>query len=165
VDLPVVDVEALVTGAGSRAACAEHIGAACRDVGFFYVVGHGVEPALVARLERLSRRFFKQDRETKMELAMRRAGAAWRGYFPVGGELTAGRPDGKEGLYFGIESGDDDPAVRAGVPLHGTNLFPANIPEFRATVLDYTAALTRVGGVLMEDGDAVLRFHIGWESS
>jgi hypothetical protein len=28
-------------------------------------------------------------------------GAAWRGWFPLGGELTSGKPDQKEGYYFG----------------------------------------------------------------
>jgi isopenicillin N synthase-like dioxygenase len=150
VGLPLVDVAPLVTGSGSRRACAGEIGAACREAGFFYVSGHGVGGDLVARLERLSRAFFAQDLATKMTVAMARGGPAWRGYFPVGGELTSGRPDGKEGLYFGIELPPDDPAVLAERPLHGPNLFPPDPPEFRATVLEYTAALTRLGDALME---------------
>ena len=50
---------------------------------------------------------------------MARGGRAWRGYFPVGAELTSGQPDLKEGLYFGAELGPEDPRVRAGLPLHG----------------------------------------------
>ena len=34
---------------------------------------------------------------------MARGGAAWRGWFPLRGELTSGRPDNKEGLYLGEE--------------------------------------------------------------
>ena len=60
-----------------------------------------------------------------MEIAMARGGRAWRGYFPVGGELTSGKPDRKQGLYFGEELSADDPRVAAGLPLHGANLFPA----------------------------------------
>ena len=56
---------------------------------------------------------------------MARGGRAWRGYFPVGGELTSGRPDQKEGLYFGAELPADDPRVRAGLPLHGAEPVPA----------------------------------------
>jgi polar amino acid transport system ATP-binding protein len=52
-------------------------------------------------------------------------GRAWRGWFPLGGELTSGRPDWKEGLYLGTELGDDHPRVAAGVPMHGRNLIPA----------------------------------------
>lgn len=55
---------------------------------------------------------------------MELAGSAWRGWFPVGGELTSGKPDNKEGLYCGQELADDHPKVLAKTPLHGKNLFP-----------------------------------------
>ena len=31
-------------------------------------------------------------------------GTAWRGWFPLGGELTSGVPDRKEGYYFGARA-------------------------------------------------------------
>ena len=79
---------------------------------------------------------------------MSRGGRAWRGYFPVGRELTSGKPDRKEGLYFGAELPADHPAVLAGKPLHGPNLFPG-IPGFRETVLRYIDSLTALGHALM----------------
>jgi isopenicillin N synthase-like dioxygenase len=79
---------------------------------------------------------------------MSRGGRAWRGYFPVGGELTSGRPDLKEGIYFGEELNADDARVRAGLPLHGSNLFP-DIAGFREAVLGYTSALTALSHRLM----------------
>jgi isopenicillin N synthase-like dioxygenase len=60
----------------------------------------------------------------------------------LGGELTSGRPDLKEGLYFGEELAEADARVRAGIPLHGANLFP-DLPGFRDAVLDYMAAMSR----------------------
>ena len=83
-------------------------------------------PAQLAELERLAREFFAQPDDVKAEIAMVHGGAAWRGWFPLDGELTSGRPDHKEGIYFGTELGPDHPAVRAGRPLHGANLFPAD---------------------------------------
>ena len=76
--------------------------------------------------------------------------AAGRGAatFPVGDELTSGKPDQKEGIYFGAELPHDHPAVLAGTPLHGRICFPA-IPGFRETVLGYIDALTRLGHALM----------------
>ena len=149
-DLPLIDIRSLIAGTREQLSVAEKIGQACRDTGFFYIVGHGIDDALQDRLERLSRRFFAQDPETKLELRMERGGRAWRGYFPLGGELTSGRPDLKEGLYFGAELGADQPLVQAGVPLHGANLFPANIPQLRDAVLAYMEAMTFLGHGLMK---------------
>src|SRR6476661_8686290 len=135
--LPVIDVSTLVGGPGPPVReVARDIERACRDSGFFYVRGHGVPAGMVSRLDAASREFFRLPLADKMEIAMRYGGAAWRGYFPVGAELTSGRPDRKEGLYFGAELGTDDPRVRAGVPLHGPNLFPQQVPQLRAAVLD-----------------------------
>lgn len=69
------------------------IEAACREHGFFYVTGHGVAPELPARLATASAAFFDLPMAAKMAIAMARAGSAWRGYFPVGAELTSGQPD------------------------------------------------------------------------
>ncbi len=79
---------------------------------------------LLDRLDAQARTFFALDEDEKAKIAMPFAGRAWRGWFPVGGELTSGTPDRKEGIYFGSELGPDDPRVQAGIPLHGSNLFP-----------------------------------------
>jgi len=147
--LPLIDVSALVAGSVGREAVASQIGAACRAHGFFYVTGHGVDPALVKRLEDLSHCFFELPEETKMQWRMALGGRAWRGYFPLGGELTSGRPDWKEGLYLGTELPATHPLVQAKTPVHGPNLFP-DVPGFRETILDYMAAVTQLGHRLME---------------
>src|SRR6266850_1193667 len=146
--IPVIDVSALVSGKEDRDEVSGRIGQACRDWGFFYIVGHGVDENLQRRLEEVSRQFFAQDLQTKLEISMSRGGRAWRGYFPVAGELTSGKPDLKEGIYFGAELDIDHPLVKSGTPLHGPNLFPAAIPQFREVVLDYMAAMTRLGHCL-----------------
>jgi isopenicillin N synthase-like dioxygenase len=74
----------------------------------------------------------------------------------VGGELTSGRPDLKEGLYFGEELPEDDARVRCGMPLHGPNLFP-DLPGFRQATLDYMQALTGLGHRLMSSMGRALR--------
>jgi isopenicillin N synthase-like dioxygenase len=147
--IPIIDIGPLIDEREDRHAVAAKIGQACRECGFFYVVGHGVDEGLQQRLEQLSRQFFAKDVETKMEIPMARGGKAWRGYFPVGNELTSGQPDLKEGVYFGAELGDDHPMARAAVPMHGPNLFPSNIPGFRETVLEYMDAMTELGHALM----------------
>jgi isopenicillin N synthase-like dioxygenase len=140
---PVVDIGRLTGRSGPPAdRVARDIEAACRASGFFYVSGHGVPDELIARLDRASRAFFDLPEEEKLEIAMANGGRAWRGFFPVGAELTSGRPDLKEGIYFGTELPADDPRVRAGLPLHGANLFPRQVPELRPAVLEYLDAVT-----------------------
>jgi isopenicillin N synthase-like dioxygenase len=147
--LPLIDVAPLVAGAPGRDAVAAQIGAACRAHGFFYVTGHGVDAALVQRLEDLSHRFFELPEDTRMRWRMALGGRAWRGYFPLGGELTSGRPDWKEGLYLGTELPATHPLVQAKTPVHGPNLFP-EVPDFRETILAYMTAVTQLGHRLME---------------
>ena len=147
--LQIIDVDALVRRAPERDDVARRIGEACRAHGFFYVTGHGVDPALVAELEAQSRRFFALDEASKLRWPMSLGGRAWRGYFPLGGELTSGLPDWKEGLYLGSELPDEHPLVRARTPLHGRNLFP-DLPGFRETLLAYMQAVTALGHRLVE---------------
>ena len=149
-EIPVLDVEALVSRSKGRERVAEQIRSAGREHGFFYVVGHGVDERLQFHLEALSRRFFARSVGEKLKIQMKLGGRAWRGYFPVGQELTSGDPDQKEGIYFGTELDETDPRVCAGIPLHGANLFPENLEDFREAVLDYMDAVTRLGHALTE---------------
>lgn len=147
--IPVIDLAAFLQDRRDADAVAAEIRQACCEFGFFYAIGHGAGEDLQSRLEGLSRQFFAQDLETKLQISMEHGGRAWRGYFPVGAELTLGRPDQKEGLYFGAELDDDHLKVQAGIPLHGYNLFP-DVPGFREVVLEYMQAMTMLGHALVE---------------
>lgn len=147
--IPIIDLTPLRLGT-ETGPLALQMAEACRSHGFFYVTGHGVPEELQTRLARLSQAFFALPEAEKMDIAMHKGGKAWRGFFPVGAELTSGKPDRKEGIYFGTELGTDDPRVQAGIPLHGPNLFPARPEEFRETVLAYMEAVTRVGHLILQ---------------
>src|SRR5262249_15655005 len=85
------------------------IPADCRSTRFIYLAGPRIAPEFFAALDRASCRFFALPESTKADIAMAKGGLAWRGWFPVGGELTSGQPDLKEGLYLGTELAADDP--------------------------------------------------------
>lgn len=159
-DIPIIDISSLIDRS-DRQGVAERIAFACREYGFFYVTGHGIDEELQDRLVRVSRAFFDQDLDTKLEIRMARGGRAWRGYFPVGEELTSAVPDQKEGIYFGTELDPDDPRVRAGLPMHGSNLFPLGISGLRSTVLSYIEELTALGHDLV----AAISLSLGREES
>ncbi|MEQ8354554.1 MAG: 2-oxoglutarate and iron-dependent oxygenase domain-containing protein [Kiloniellaceae bacterium] len=150
--LPTIDMAPLFRrgDAAGRAKVAREIEAACRASGFFYVTGHGVTDAILQNLDTAARRFFALPEAVKLRISMSQGGRAWRGFFPLGGELTSGRPDGKEGLYFGTELPRDHPRVKAGWPLHGANLWPAEVPDLRPSVEAYMAATTRAAHHLLE---------------
>lgn len=149
--LPVIDIEPLrcMSDAAAIETAAQQIDAACRESGFFYAAGHGIDPAIVSDLLGASRAFFELPDVEKVRIAMDKGGIAWRGWFPVAGELTSGIPDLKEGLYLGEELGVDDRRVAAGLPLHGANLWPEAVPALRPAVEAYLDAATRAGEALM----------------
>ncbi len=146
--LPIIDIASLRGGSEDISRIGAELDRACCEYGFFYVTGHNISAALAERLMALAREFFASPVQQKMRIAMAHGGRAWRGYFPVDGELTSGRPDRKEGIYFGTELGLDDPRVRAELPLHGANLFPA-MPGFRDAILAYIDEVTAVGQLVL----------------
>ena len=134
----------------ARTRTAGAIGEAAARDGFFYVTGHGLAADTVSRLEAEARAFFALSEAEKATIAMARAGAAWRGWFPLGGELTSGVADRKEGIYFGEELRADDPRVRAGWLMHGANLWPTRPPGLRTAVETYVAEVSRAAEAVME---------------
>ena len=103
--LPIVDP--------SDSDAAARIDAACRAVGFFAVP---IGDELARRRDQLialAAEFFALPTAEKELVSMAVGGTAWRGWFPLGGELTSGVPDVKDGYYFGSEL-PPDPR-----PLHG----------------------------------------------
>ena len=149
--LPVIDIAPLFgPDEAPKHAVARRIARACEEVGFFYVCGHRIPADLIERLETAARAFFALPEPEKARIDMARAGAAWRGWFPLHGELTSGWPDGKEGIYFGDEQPADDPRVRAGWLLHGANQWPTAPADLRPAVTAYVAQVSKVAEVLMQ---------------
>lgn len=118
---------------------AQLIDEACRTTGFFAVSGHGVDAARRNDLLTAARRFFVLPAETKARVALSVGGRAWRGWFPLGDELTSGVPDLKEGYYFGRE------LPPSPLPLHGPNVWPAEVPELRPLVTGWMTVMEHIG--------------------
>lgn len=149
--VPIIDISPLLFGDLESAevkSLVAKIHEVCKEHGFFYIVGHGIEKELIERLDALSAEFFKLPYEEKKKIHMKNGGIAWRGFFGLHEELTSGKPDGKEGIYFGLEHDDTHPGVVAKKPMHGKNLFP-ELPEFKETVLSYMSKVSKLGHVVM----------------
>lgn len=145
--IPVIDVAPLFSGASAaRRNCGKAIGAACREVGFFYIVNHGIAAGEIAEAFDVARRFFARPEPEKMAIALARS-PFMRGYFPLEGEILDPKLGGdwKEGFDMALDLPLDDPAVVAKKPLHGPNQWPANPPEFRRVLQRYFDRLTGLG--------------------
>lgn len=124
--LPIIDVSAFMMGANSnsspsstltattatsstsstsssleqRRAVAAQVHAACQDLGFFYVTGHGVPLSHLQALIDGTAEFFAQPLEQKQALAMDsvKGFKTGRGYQVLGENITLSKPDQHEGL-------------------------------------------------------------------
>lgn len=155
-----IDIAPLVAAGGDPSEVVAQIDRACRDLGFFRITGHGLDAQLFAELDREARRFFGQADEAKAQVAMPLAGAAWRGWFPVRGEVTSGRPDRKEGLYVGEHHRPDHPRVLAGTPLHGPNLYPTG--GLGPAIDAWMAALRPIADAIMRGIALALGLPADW---
>lgn len=149
--LPVIDVSGLAApDPAARQQVAAAIGAACRDKGFLYIVGHGIDPALRAAVFAQSKRFFDLPEAEKLALDKAHSRAS-RGYEPLRNQtLEAGAPpDVKEGFYMGRDLPADDPRVMAGRFGAGANQWPTGLEGFRPVMEAYYQALVALAGRLM----------------
>ncbi|MDB5440891.1 MAG: 2OG-Fe(II) oxygenase, partial [Caulobacteraceae bacterium] len=92
--IPVIDIAGLRSPVqAKRQAVADQIRAAARDVGFFYVSGHGIPQSARDDLMAAAKDFFDQPLAAKMESYIGRS-VNHSGYVPEGEEVfVAGKVD------------------------------------------------------------------------
>ena len=149
--LPIIDVSALRGGdADARRAVGREFRRACLDLGFMYVVGHGVDRALRADVLAQSAAFFAISDEKKLAIDMSLSPYN-RGYEPLGGQTLedGAPPDLKEGFYIGEEISLDHARLREGSFNLGPNQWPADLPGFETTMMTYYAEMLALGETLM----------------
>jgi len=120
------------------------------EIGFFYLAGHGVDPALADRLHALARRFFDLPEPQRLAVENVRS-PQFRGYTRQGHERTNGRVDQRDQLDVGREQpsrwpGPDEPAW---LRLRGPNLWPEALPELRPAATAWMDALEALGQRLL----------------
>ncbi|MBA3288362.1 MAG: isopenicillin N synthase family oxygenase [Acidimicrobiia bacterium] len=150
--LPVIDVAPLLAAAPTSDAGAviDELGRVVREIGFCYVVGHGVPESLADDLHAAARSFFALPESDRLEIENVRS-AQFRGYTRFGHERTNGRVDLRDQIDIGREEplvniGPDDPAW---LRLRGPNQWPSALPALRPLVTEWMERLEVVAaGVL-----------------
>jgi len=151
--VPVIDIAPFLSGGASdKRRVAASVGQACRDIGFLIISGHGVDPALIARTDALSRQFF--DLPLAAKLAVKRpAMDVTRGYIPIEAEAVAasrgekGEADLNESFMIGpVDVDVDDPYFTR--PEAGKHFYPNLWPEAPEGLKQTYAAYYRAMGDL-----------------
>jgi isopenicillin N synthase-like dioxygenase len=141
--LPTLDLRRFDGDAAERSHFLEELRKAARNVGFFYLVGHGIKDDLIQDVLTVSRRFFALPEQDKLDIEMVNS-PHFRGYNRAGFEHTRGKPDWREQVDIGPER----PALsfeREAPPwtrLQGPNQWPAAFPKFKPTLLAYQDEIT-----------------------
>lgn len=74
--IPVIDLANLRHGNDAECSMIRELGQACEEWGFFQVVNHGVEPAVIQQLRAAALAFFKQPAEERMRFHKQSFGAS-----------------------------------------------------------------------------------------
>jgi isopenicillin N synthase-like dioxygenase len=149
--VPVVDLAPARAGdRGARARVAAAMDAACREIGFFTIIGHGIPDRLVDDLRRSAHAFFAQPLSAKL-VARHPVAGTNRGYHPVGGEALSRAnddavvpPDLKEFFHVGpVDAGADAYYTSAEGRQHFLpNIWPAAPADFAAAATAYYRAMS-----------------------
>lgn len=149
--LPILDLGRFDAGGRDRTAFLEDLRSAARDIGFFYLSGHGISDGEAVELLTQARAFFALPEAAKEAVAMINS-PQFRGYTRVAGELTGGQADWREQIDFGVER--EAIAQRPGLPawtrLQGPNQWPESLPGLKPAVQAWQEKTTAVAIRLLE---------------
>jgi isopenicillin N synthase-like dioxygenase len=146
--IPVIDLGPYLAGeAGALERTAALLGKASESIGFYFIANHGVQQALIDRVFAEAERFHHLPLERKLEV---RALDQPIGYLPVGGQTQRAErygarsqhPDRSASYYIREEFGPDHPDRLAKKPWVFDNRWPADLPGFRETLLEYHDTMT-----------------------
>ncbi len=144
-EVPVIDISGAHDPA-RRAALAKDMVKVAQEVGFMYVVGHGIDQKLVDDVFGMSKTFFALPDEEKRRIHLTKS-KAYRGYIGLrerGNDPTF-QGNNLEAFNCADEAPDDEPAL----PLRGKNLWPQRPDNFRDVVYAYFQNGYRLGETLL----------------
>ncbi|WP_295479389.1 2-oxoglutarate and iron-dependent oxygenase domain-containing protein [uncultured Pseudomonas sp.] len=135
--IPLIDAAALRPGRPIPLELVDAVDSACRGMGFFTVVNHAVDTALISNVFAQLKSLFDLPSAEKQKIEIHKS-PFMRGYFSEGADKSDGvLGDIKEGFDMATDLPVTDPYVRAKLPFYGPNAWPAALPDFRHVMTDY----------------------------
>jgi len=145
-ELPIIDFDAFLDSKSTieeKKSTALKIDRACRDVGFFYLSHHGVDPELMAQMLSNARSFFENTTiDQRKELALKPAGEG-NGDNARGWQRVEG---GKKGAHEAVDF--FRPVETHGPPYEvgfGENIWPKSPADFRSVSEKYIDSVVSLG--------------------
>jgi isopenicillin N synthase-like dioxygenase len=153
-EIPVLDLAAYLAGEpGALQRLGAELRRAFEQIGFYFIVGHGVPQSLVDAAFAEAKRFHDQALEDKLAIQV---DETLVGYLPIRGSVTRhsqinpnNKPNVNEAFFARRDIGPDHPDIVAGKPFRALNKWPASLPGFRETVVAYQAAMEKLGKSLL----------------
>ncbi|RIJ08201.1 isopenicillin N synthase family oxygenase [Pseudomonas sp. 91RF] len=143
--LPTLDLSQLDGTPQQRQTFLDDLRHAARDVGFFYLTGHGIDASLLKQVQDHARQFFALPDSEKTAVGMINS-PHFRGYNRAASEITRGQPDQREQFDLGAER--EVLPLTADSPLwerlQGPNQWPEALPQLKPLLLDWQQAMTRM---------------------
>ncbi|MFZ5780344.1 MAG: isopenicillin N synthase family dioxygenase [Pseudomonadota bacterium] len=137
-EIPVLDIAPYLAGEpGALARLAGELRRAFEEIGFYFIVGHGVPQSLIDAAFAEAERFHAQPLEKKLAV---RLDDTLVGYLPVRGSTTR---------HSGINPNNKPNVNEAFFSRRDVNKWPEGLPGFRETVVAYQAALETLGKSLL----------------
>tara|TARA_B100000470_G_scaffold188030_1_gene153951 strand:+ start:106 stop:1086 length:981 start_codon:yes stop_codon:yes gene_type:complete len=151
-EIPVIDISPLVgpqDNPKSLRKTAKEIENACKNIGFFYVKNHQIPQNHLDAVILVMQEFFNLPEEEKMKIHIGNSDV-FRGYTPLGKELTNAKYDWHECVDFGLDLEPNHPEVIAGNQLLGPNQWPENQPNFRKALESHWDLMILLGRRITE---------------
>lgn len=145
-EIPVLDLAAFRAGKpGARQRLAQEVTYVFENVGFYFIVNHGVPQSLIDDTFAAAKRFHDLPLELKVEIKLNEYNI---GYLPMRGGTTRhsalnanNKPNVNEAFFLARELAPDHPDVLAEKPYRCLNKWPRELPGFRETCLAYAGEL------------------------
>ncbi len=156
--LPLIDIRGLKARDRREVRrVADEIGRAAREIGFFRIIGHGIDLDLVEETYRMAARFFALPDAVKRQYYIGLS-SNHRGYVPFTekGDYPDEVNRSYEAFDLGLDLPQDDPDFLAGNRVLGPNVWP-DVDGFKKTVSRYYGQIAACGRLVC----SALEMHLG----
>jgi isopenicillin N synthase-like dioxygenase len=144
--IPIIDLGPYLAGEpGALQEAGRQLRHALTEIGFYFIVNHGIPRARIDEAFRQAARFHALPVDEKMKVRIDKHNV---GYLPMKGDTlrtsvvqTVTRPNLNEAFFIARDLAADHPDVVADKRFRSANPWPAELPGFRESVMAYCGAL------------------------